>query len=74
MTNQLSSKHIKYLETKIDERYQDAAARIYKQQKRQEAALNPGDVKLGPYLVVANAQKQSETATKLVESTVCAIL
>lgn len=62
----------KYLETHINERYQDASQRIYLQYMKHKSLRKPGDKQLGPYLTVANVKQQlDEQDTK---SAVCVIL
>lgn len=66
--------HTKYLETGIEERYQDTAKILYDAKKRQESLRDPGDIQLGPYLTVSNAKKRAEVKESSVESAICIIL
>ena len=62
----------KYLDSHIEERYQDASQRIYLQYMKQKSLRKPGDKQLGPYLTVANVKQQFEKQTA--KSAVCVIL
>lgn len=77
MSKRISNTGKKYLESNVSERYQDAAERIFKAHQKQLAQRNPGDLHLGPYLIVANGKLKSHTSAKEKEvqsSEICTIL
>lgn len=80
MNNPRSYTVIKYKEHNVSERYEDTAEKVHKARRRQLALRKPGDLHLGPYLIVSNAKLKPNTPTKSTigsefhSSAICVIL